>query len=73
MATTKTAKTKTGTTARRKFPRRTVWDDGEVRTLRSLAKKRTPVSKIAKTLKRSEGATRQKAFAIGLSLDTRAA
>jgi len=28
--------------------------------------------KIAKQLKRSEGATRQKAFSIGLSLDTRA-
>jgi len=28
--------------------------------------------KIARTLKRSEGATRQKAFSIGLSLDSRA-
>jgi hypothetical protein len=36
-----------------------------------MAKKKTPASKIAKTLKRSEGATRQKAFSIGLSLDTR--
>jgi hypothetical protein len=29
-------------------------------------------AKIAKKLKRSEGATRQKAFSIGLSLDSRA-
>jgi hypothetical protein len=31
-----------------------------------------PASKIAKKLKRSEGATRQKAFSMGLSLDSRA-
>jgi hypothetical protein len=30
------------------------------------------VSSVALTLKRTEGATRQKAFSIGLSLDTRA-
>jgi hypothetical protein len=43
-----------------------------VRELKSLARKKTPAKKIVKTLKRSEGATRQKAFIIGLSLDTRA-
>jgi len=37
-----------------------------------MAKKKAPASKIAKTLKRTEGATRQKAFSIGLSLDSRA-
>jgi hypothetical protein len=37
-----------------------------------MAKNKTPARKIAKTLKRSEGATRQKAFSMGLSLDTRA-
>jgi hypothetical protein len=36
-----------------------------------MAKKKAPASKIAAALKRSEGATRQKAFSIGLSLDTR--
>jgi hypothetical protein len=32
----------------------------------------TPAGKIAKALKRTEGATRQKAFSLGLSLDSRA-
>jgi len=37
-----------------------------------MAKKKTPASKIAKSLKRTEGATRQKAFSMGLSLNSRA-
>ena len=35
--------------------------------LKRLTKNRTPVKKIAKTMKRTEGAVRQKAFQIGLS------
>jgi hypothetical protein len=42
-----------------------------VRTLKSLARKRNKAAKIAKTLKRTEGATRQKAFSLGVSLDAR--
>ena len=34
----------------------------QVRDLKSLAKKKVPAKRIAKTLKRTEGATRQKAF-----------
>jgi hypothetical protein len=37
-----------------------------------MARKKSPAAKIAKKLKRSEGATRQTAFSIGLSLDSRA-
>jgi hypothetical protein len=37
----------------------------------SLARKKTPAGKIARALKRTEGATRQKAFSLGLSLDSR--
>jgi hypothetical protein len=37
-----------------------------------MARKKTPAAKIAKALKRTEGATRQKAFSLGLSLETRA-
>ncbi len=48
------------------------WTSVQVRDLKSLAKKKVPASKIAKTLKRTLGATRQKAFSIGLSLDSRA-
>jgi hypothetical protein len=51
--------------------KRRAWTSGEVRDLKSLARKKTPASQIAKKLKRTEGATRQKAFSIGLSLDSR--
>ncbi len=52
--------------------KRRAWTSIQVRELKSLAKKKVPAKRIAKTLKRSEGATRQKAFSIGLSLDSRA-
>jgi hypothetical protein len=52
--------------------KRRPWTSVQVRDLKSLAKKKVPASKIAKTLKRTLGATRQKAFSIGLSLDSRA-
>ena len=52
--------------------KRRAWTSSQVRDLKTLARKKTPASRIAKTLKRSEGATRQKAFSIGLSLDSRA-
>jgi len=47
------------------------WTAVQVRDLKALAKKKTPARKIAKSLKRTEGATRQKAFSLGLSLDSR--
>jgi hypothetical protein len=52
--------------------KRRAWTAEHVRSLKSMAKKKTPARKIAKTLKRTEGATRQKAFSMGLSLDSRA-
>jgi len=51
--------------------KRRAWTTVEVRDLKSMARKKTPAGKIAKKLRRSEGATRQKAFSIGLSLDSR--
>jgi hypothetical protein len=51
--------------------KRRAWTAAEVRELKALAKKKTTAGKIAKKLKRTEGATRQKAFSIGLSLDSR--
>jgi hypothetical protein len=51
--------------------KRRSWTTSEVRTLKSLARKKTHAGKIAKALKRTEGATRQKAFSLGLSLDAR--
>lgn len=52
--------------------KRIAWSAAHVRTLKAMAKKKTPAAKIAKSLSRTEGATRQKAFSMGLSLDSRA-
>jgi hypothetical protein len=51
--------------------KRRFWTAADMRTLKKLAKKQRGAAKIAKELKRTEGATRQKAFSLGLSLDTR--
>jgi len=51
--------------------KRKAWTSVQVRELKTMARKKTPAGRIAKKLKRSEGATRQKAFSIGLSLDSR--
>jgi hypothetical protein len=51
--------------------KRRAWTSGELRDLKAMARKKTPAGRIAKKLRRSEGATRQKAFSIGLSLDSR--
>jgi hypothetical protein len=56
----------------KKATKRHAWTAEQVRTLKALARKKTRAARIAKTLKRTEGATRQKAFSLGLSLDSRA-
>ncbi|MGB6540502.1 MAG: hypothetical protein WBF03_06435 [Xanthobacteraceae bacterium] len=55
----------------KKSKKRRAWTATEVGGLKAMAKKKTPARKIAKILKRTEGATRQKAFSIGLSLESR--
>ena len=55
----------------KKTSKRRAWTAANIRELKTLARKKTPVARIARNLKRSEGATRQKAFSIGLSLDSR--
>jgi hypothetical protein len=52
--------------------KRREWTASDARTLKTLAKKKTRAANIARTLKRTEGANRQKAFTMGLSLDARA-
>ena len=47
------------------------WTTEDVRELKSLARQKTPVGKIAKSLKRTLRATQQKAYSIGVSLDSR--
>ena len=56
----------------KKASKRRAWTTVDVRKLKSLAKKKKRAARIARTLKRTEGATRQKAFSLGLSLDSRA-
>ncbi len=55
----------------RKNSKRREWTKVDVRELKSLARAKTPASRIARSLKRTEGATRQKAFSLGVSLDSR--
>jgi hypothetical protein len=51
--------------------KRRAWTPEHVRSLKTLARRKTPAKTIARALKRTEGATRQKAFSLGLSLDSR--
>jgi hypothetical protein len=51
--------------------KRREWTTTDIRELKTLARQKTPAGKIARSLKRTEGATRQKAFSLGLSLDSR--
>jgi hypothetical protein len=55
-----------------KKSKRRAWTKADIRTLKTLAKKQTHASSIARVLKRTEGSTRQKAFGLGVSLDSRA-
>jgi hypothetical protein len=61
----------TGVVMAKKSTRRE-WSKEDVRELKTLARQKTPVAKIAKSLKRTPGATQQKAFMLGVSLDSRA-
>ena len=55
-----------------KKPSRREWTKQDVRDLKTQARSKTPAAKIARSLKRTEGATRQKAWALGVSLSSRA-
>jgi hypothetical protein len=55
----------------KKAKARRIWTAEHVRALKTMARQKKRASQIAKALKRSEGATRQKAFSIGISLDSR--
>jgi hypothetical protein len=56
--------------AQKKIKRR-AWTNEDVRTLKSLARAKTPAKKIARSFKRTEGAIRQKALQLGISLNSR--
>ena len=54
----------------KKTPKR-AWAPERVRTLKTMARQKKRASSIARSLRRTEGATRQKAFSLGISLDSR--
>lgn len=54
-----------------KKSKRREWTAQDVRELRSLARQKTPAAQIARKLKRTEGATRQKALTLDVSLNSR--
>jgi hypothetical protein len=51
--------------------RRTPWTTGDVRNLEAYSKARTPLTEIAHNMKRTEGAVRRKAAALGIGLGHR--
>jgi len=52
----------------KKVGTRREWTSGDVKELKTLARQKTPARQIGRRLKRTEGAVRQKAFAMGISL-----
>jgi hypothetical protein len=56
---------------RKKRATRRGWSKKDMSDLKSLAKNKTPARMIGRHLKRSEGAVRQKAYAVGISLSLR--
>ena len=51
--------------------KRIAWTKENIRDLKAHSKSKTPVAKIAKQMKRSEGAIRQKALALEISIGHR--
>jgi len=51
-----------------KTTKRQPWTKDDVRTLKTLAREKTKTTVIARKLKRSERATYQKAYALGVTL-----
>ena len=58
--------------AKKSIRRRRAWTTADVRTLKTQARKKKRAASIARALNRTEGATRQTAFSLGLSLNSRA-
>jgi hypothetical protein len=55
----------------RKPTKRRSWTASDNRSLKALARQKKRAGQIARILKRTEGAARQRAFTMGLSLDSR--
>ncbi len=61
-------KVRTSTKKAPKKPVRRPFTKDDVKTLQAHSKARTPVAKIAKQMKRTEGSLRQKALKLGIGL-----
>jgi hypothetical protein len=59
------------TIATNRRSKRVAWTKENVRDLKAHSKTKTPVAKIAKLMKRSEGAIRQKALLLEISVGRR--
>jgi hypothetical protein len=57
--------------SRKSRTKRRAWSKGDVTALKGYSKKKMPVASIARTLKRSAGAIRQKALSLGLPIGHR--
>jgi hypothetical protein len=57
--------------AKKKLPVRAPWTKEDVRTLKAHSKSKTPAADVARALKRTEAAVRQKAKTIGIGLGHR--
>jgi aspartate oxidase len=69
--TKKPKKTSAAKKAKKTSTKRREWTNEDVRQLKSLAKQKVGVVKIAKALKRTPGATTVKAHILGVSLSMR--
>jgi hypothetical protein len=56
---------------RRKTNRKIAWSKQHVSDLKAHSKKKTPVAKISKSMKRTPGAIRQKALSLGIAIGHR--
>ncbi len=54
--------------SKRKAVKRRAWSKSDDRVLKAHSKRKTPVVTISKQMKRTEGALRQRAFGLGISL-----
>ena len=71
MIATSIARGKNETMPKNKAPVRSLWTKDDVRQLKAHSKAKTPAADVAKALKRTEAAVRQKAKTIGIGLGHR--
>jgi hypothetical protein len=71
MIATSISRARNETMPKKKTPVRSLWTKDDIRQLKAHSKARTPVIDVAKAMKRTEAAVRQKAKTIGVGLGHR--